>query len=83
MPEPNPDLELVPVFATSDQGRIALAKSLLENEAIDYMVRGEGVQDLLAWGRVIGFNPVVGPVEFIVRRDDAERARHLLSDLDS
>jgi hypothetical protein len=79
---PNPDLELVPVFRTADQGRIVLAKSLLESEQIDYMVRGETVQDLLAWGRMTGFNPAVGPVEFVVRSDDASRARELLRDLD-
>lgn len=59
-----------------------LAKSLLEGEQIDYMVRGEGVQDLLAWGRALtGFNPVVGPVEFLVRAEDAARARELLRNL--
>ncbi|HET7217693.1 MAG TPA: DUF2007 domain-containing protein [Vicinamibacterales bacterium] len=80
---PNPDLELVSVFATPDQGRIVLAKSLLESEQIDYMVRGEGVQDLFAWGRALtGFNPVVGSVEFIVRAEDAGRARDLLRSLD-
>jgi len=79
---PNPDLELVPVFRTADQGRIVLAKSLLESEEIDYMVRGEGVHDLFAWGRALtGFNAVVGPVEFVVRMNDAARARDLLHDL--
>ena len=79
---PDPEVELVPVFSTPDQGRVALAKSLLEGEQIDYMVRGEGVQDLLAWGRALtGFNPVVGPVDFLVRAEDAARARELLRNL--
>lgn len=83
MPAPDPDVELVSIFSTPDQGRVALAKSLLESEQIDYMVRAEGVQDLLAWGRALtGFNPVVGPVEFLVRADDAARARELLHHLD-
>ena len=70
------------MFSTPDQGRIALAKSLLESEQIDYMVRAEGVQDLFAWGRALtGFNPVVGPVEFLVRSEDATRARDLLRNL--
>ena len=30
-----------------------------------------------------GFNPAVGPVEFVVRSDDAPRARALLRDLAS
>ena len=80
---PTPDVELVPIFATGDAGLISLAKSLLEAEGIDYYGRGEGVQDLLGWGRFGGgFNVVVGPVEFLVRADDADKARDLLKALD-
>jgi hypothetical protein len=83
-PAPTPDVELVPVFATGDAGLISLAKSLLEAEGIDYYGRGEGVQDLFGWGRIAaGFNLVVGPVQFLVRADDAERARDLLKALDT
>jgi hypothetical protein len=78
---PEPNLELVPVFRTVDAGLVALAKSLLEGEGIEYMVRGEGLQDLFGWGRFAGFNPIVGPVEFVVRSDDAPRVRALLRDL--
>lgn len=80
-PPPEPHLELVPVFRTVDAGLVALAKSLLEGEGIEYMARGEGLQDLFGWGRLAGFNPVVGPVEFVVRSDDAPRVRSLLRDL--
>ena len=80
---PTPDVELVTVFATGDAGLISIAKSLLEAEGIDYLGRGEGVQDLFGWGRIAsGFNVVVGPVEFLVRADDAERARDLLKGLE-
>ena len=82
-PPPEPNLELVPVFRTVDAGLVALAKSLLEGEGIEYMARGEGLQDLFGWGRLAGFNPVVGPVEFVVRSDDAPRVRALLRDLAS
>jgi hypothetical protein len=83
-PPPQPDLELVPVFRTGDAGLIALAKSLLEGEAIEYLARGDGIQDLVGWGRFGGgFNYAVGPVEFVVRIDDAPRARALLTDLAS
>ena len=78
---PEPNLELLPIFRTGDAGLIALAKSLLEGEGIEYMARGDGLQDLLGWGRLAGFNPAVGPVEFVVRSDDAPRARALLRDL--
>jgi hypothetical protein len=81
-PPPEPNLELVPVFRTGDAGVIALAKSLLEGEGIEYMARGDGLQDLFGGGRLGGgFNYVVGPVEFVVRSDDALRARTLLRDL--
>ena len=79
---PEPNLDLVPVFRTGDAGLIALAKSLLDGEGIQYMARGDGLQDLIGWGRLgVGFNYVVGPVEFVVRSDDAPRVRALLADL--
>jgi len=74
----------VPVFRTGDAGLVALAKSLLEGDRIEYLARGEGIQDLVGWGRFGGgFNYAVGPVEFVVRIDDAPRARALLTDLAS
>jgi hypothetical protein len=80
-PEPTPDVELVPVLVTGDAGLIALAKSLLDGEEIDYFVRGEGLQDLFGLGRITSFSFAMGPAEFWVRADDAERARDLLNDL--
>ena len=80
-PHPTPDAELVPVFTTGDAGLIPLVKSLLEGETIEYLVRGEGVQDLFGAGRIGGFSYVAGPVEFWVRADDAARARALLEGL--
>lgn len=80
--QPDPDVQLVPIFQTADAALIALAKSLLDGEGIDYLVRGEGVQDLFGAGRFgSGFNPITGSPVFIVREDDAERARELLKDL--
>jgi hypothetical protein len=81
-PIPEPDVELVTVLATGDAGLIAVAKSLLEAEGIDYFVRGEGLQDLFGVGRIIGgFSYAMGPAEFYVRAEDAGRARALLDDL--
>lgn len=45
-PEPTPDVKLVRVLTTGDAGLIAVAKSLLEGEEIDYLIRGDGLQDL-------------------------------------
>jgi len=82
-PEPTPDVELVPVLSTGDAGLIALVKSLLEGESIEYLIRGEGLQDLFGMGRITGFSFAMGPAEFLVRADDAERARELLKPLTS
>ena len=77
-----PDVRLVPVFQTGNPALIALAKSLLEAEGIEYYVRGEGLQDLFAYGRLgLGFNPVTGSPVFLVREDDAAEARELLGEL--
>jgi len=81
MTDPHHDIALVPVFATGEAALIAVAKSLLEAEGIDYFVRGEGLTDLFGYGRITTFNYVVGPPEFVVRKEDAERARELLKDL--
>jgi hypothetical protein len=79
---PDPNIELVAVFRSGDQGQIVVAKSLLEAEGIEYLVRSEGLQDLFGWGRLaIGFSNVVGPAEFLVRKEDGDRARELLRDL--
>jgi hypothetical protein len=81
-PLPDPTIELVPIFSTGDAALIAVVKSVLEGEGIDYLVRGEGVQDLFGAGRLsAGFNYITGPAHFMVRREDAERAGELLSAL--
>ena len=79
---PDPDIQLVAVFRTGDAGLIPLVKSLLDSEGIEYLVRGEAVQDLFGSGRVgSGYNIVTGPAEFVVREPDAGRARELLREL--
>jgi hypothetical protein len=70
------------VLSTGDAGLIAVARSLLEGEEIDYFVKGDGLQDLFGLGRISGgFSFAMGPAEFWVRQDDADRARELLGDL--
>jgi hypothetical protein len=71
-------IEMVCVLQTADEGLASLVKSMFDGEGIRYVVRGEGLQDLLGWGRVGGFNYIVGPAEFLVHQDDADRARALL-----
>lgn len=76
-----PEAALVLVLRTGDAGLIPLAKSLLEGEGIEYLVRGDNLQDLFGAGRLGGYNYVTGPAEFWVRSPDAERARTLLDGL--
>jgi hypothetical protein len=75
------EAELVPVLRTGDAGLIPLAKSVLEGEGIEYLVRGENIQDLFGLGRLGGYNYVTGPTEFWVHAEDAEHARTLLDGL--
>jgi hypothetical protein len=82
--EPTMDEEdaLVPVLRTGDPLVVALAKSLLDGAGIDFFVKGEGIQDLFAFGRVgTGFNPITGPAEFQVRRYNEAEARSVLADV--
>ena len=72
------------VFESSDPALLAIAKTLLQDNKIYYFVAGEGLQDLFVFGRYgTGFNPIVGPARIQVARDNAERARELLRDLDA
>lgn len=73
---------LVAVLRTGDPLVVALAKSLLDGAGIDFFVKGEGLQDLFAFGRVgTGFNPITGPAEFQVRRYKEEEAQAVLADV--
>jgi hypothetical protein len=86
-PDPSPaqnqqPLDLVTVFESDNPALIPLVKSLLESAGISYVTKGEGVQDLIGWGRFPGgLNVAVGPVEFQVNQEDADEARGLLEDV--
>jgi hypothetical protein len=80
-PEPTPEVQLVPVLATGNPALIAIAKSLLDGEGIEYMVKGEGLQNLFGIGTASNYSFAMGPAEFWVRQDEAEHARTLLADL--
>ncbi len=74
--------EPVTVLETGDPALLAVAKSLLEDAGIEFFAKGEGMQDLFAWGRTgTGFNPFIGPVQLQVAADAADEARELLRDL--
>lgn len=73
-----PDSQLAVVLTTADEGLTMIAKSILDAENIQYIVKGQGVQDILGLGRLGGANYVTGPVVFLVHEDDAESARAAL-----
>jgi hypothetical protein len=86
LPEPEPfrdvSREPVTVLQTSDSALVALASSILESAGIPFAVRGEGIQDLLGWGRISGFNPATGAARIDVAAEDAAVARLALEDLE-
>jgi hypothetical protein len=80
--EGEPDVELVKVWSGTNPAVLPLVESLLNEAEIVYMKRGEAIQDLFAGGRLLGLNPIVGPVEFWVRSEFADQATELLADVD-
>ena len=67
--------EFVCVFETINVALVAVAKSLLEGERIQYFTKNEGLQGS------IGSGAVTGTIEFWVHVDRAAAARRLLEDL--
>jgi len=80
--EVHPESDLEGVYATGNPAIIPLIKSLLTDAGIEFMVKGESIQDVIGWGRLGGFNNIAGPVEFFVASEDALTAREILQHLD-
>ena len=71
-----PEPALVSILRTEDPGLVPLVKSMLDEEGIQHLVRGETLQD--------PFDGLArAPIDFLVREDDAARARGLLAGLTS
>lgn len=83
MPEYEPVyVELVTVLETGDAGIIMIAKSLLEENNIRYYTKGEIAQHLFGGGTFgTGFNPLTGPVQLQVSKNDFEEASLLIKNL--
>ncbi len=81
MTDSNHDLDLRTVLETNDLGLIALAEGILEGASIEYLARGEGIQDLFGLGRLVPVNPISGVVAIQVAAENEEQARDLLADL--
>lgn len=68
----NEFIEFVPVLETHNAGDRVFIKSLLDAEGIVYFVQGEHVAPYL-------FNAL--PMRFMVRKDQADRAKEILKDI--
>lgn len=79
--EPQPGMKLVKVYEGGNAAVLPLVESLLRDASIEFLTRGEALQDLFALGRfgTGGGNNAIGPVEFWVRAEDEEAARDLLA----
>ena len=80
-PEPDPDIELVPILVVREETKLILIEARLEEAGIGYMARGEKIQDLFGFGRLTVVNPITGPVEIYVTATDVDAARKALAEI--
>lgn len=80
--ETTPETQLVKVFESGNAALIPLVQSLLSDADIEFMMKGEPIQDLFGWGRLgTNLNFVIGPVQFFVREDDVAEASQIIETL--
>ena len=73
---------LITVMESGDPGLIMVVKSLLEDAGIRYYAKGETAQNLFGGGTIgTGFNPLTGPTQIQVSKDDLEEALELLKEI--
>lgn len=70
--------QLVCVFESSNAAVIPVVASLLDASGIAYETNGGDLQDIIAGGRLAGFNQAAGPVRFLVNSSQSEAARAVL-----
>lgn len=81
--EGEPDVEIVKVFEATNAAVLPLVQSVLQDAEIEFMTKGDALQDLFALGRFgMGSNNVIGPATIWVRKDDEAEARELIAMLD-
>ena len=73
--EEHAEPDLVKVFETGNPSLAPVVESLLRGAEIECVIRNPRKFDRS------GANPVLGPMEFFVRDDEADAARELLADL--
>ncbi len=80
-PEPDPDIELVPLIVADNQVQLILIEKALDMAEIPYMAKGDQIQGLLGFGGLTFANPVSGPLEICVRSTDADAARKAVAEI--
>lgn len=81
--EGEPDVEIVKVFEATNAAVLPLVQSVLQDAEIEFMTKGDHLQDLFAVGRLgMGSNNAIGPATIWVRKDDEAEARELIAMLD-
>lgn len=74
------DDDSVVVMTTSDQTEILVARSILDEAGIRYLVQGEGIRNLFGLGGLTPVNPITGPIKLRVEAAAADAAKALLED---
>jgi hypothetical protein len=69
----NEDLTFVPVLSTFNLGDIALLKSIMDDQGIEYFLQGENTSYIRAY---------MDPTILMVREDQVEITKELLKDFD-
>ncbi|HUR80643.1 MAG TPA: DUF2007 domain-containing protein [Thermoanaerobaculia bacterium] len=80
IPLPEPEVNLVKIYEGGNPAVLPLIESLLRDADIEFLARGQAVQELFALGSfgAGGGSNTSGPVELWVREDDAEAAKALI-----
>ncbi len=78
--EPDPNMELAILLVTRSESELLVVESMLDVAGIPYLARGEQIQDLFGFGRLVVVNPITGPVELLVPATDLDAARKILDD---
>lgn len=79
---PDPDVTLESIFETQDSAALPLATVTLEQQGIEYAVRGGGTLDALRLPPAgLDLAKSDATHQIVVRTEDATRARELLADL--
>ena len=71
------------VFTSCNLVCVAIAKSILEDSGIPYITKNEFTQNLFGLGNLGGItNPLSGPVQIFVKREDVEVVKVLLENVE-